>query len=158
MFNMGATEDAASRRPARSGDTRLRHEPSPKAENAELVRRIFDAFARKQGFALRGLFADDATWVVPGDGVMAGTFHGRDQIFRFLARLPKETDGTYGSRLIDVLASEDRAAALYRAFGSRKGRTLDIDQVLLFRIEDGLVRHVLALPCDPPTFEEFWAP
>jgi ketosteroid isomerase-like protein len=154
---MGATEDAASRRPARSGDTRLRREPSPKAENAELVRRIFDAFARKQGFALRGLFADDATWVVPGDGVMAGTFHGRDQIFRFLARLPKETDGTYGSRLIDVLASEDRAAALYRAFGSRKGRTLDIDQVLLFRIEDGRVVHVLALPCDPAAFEEFWA-
>ena len=94
---------------------------------------------------------------MPGDGVMAGTFQGRDRIFRFLARLPKETDGTYGSRLIDVLASEDRAAALYRAFGTRHGRTLDIDQVLLFRIEDGLVRHVLALPCDPPAFEEFWA-
>ena len=130
----------------------------PAAENAALVRRIFDAFARKQGFALRGLFAEDATWVVPGDGAMAGTFHGRDQIFRFLARLPKETGGTYGSRLIDVLASDDRAAALYRAFGSRNGRTLDIDQVLLFRIEDGLVAHVLALPCDPPAFEEFWGP
>ena len=129
----------------------------PSAENAELVRRIFDAFARKQGFALRGLFAEDATWVVPGDGIMAGTFAGRDQIFRFLARLPKETGGTYGSRLIDVLASDDRAAALYRAFGSRNGRALDIDQVLLFRIDDGLVRHVLALPCDPPAFEEFWA-
>ena len=95
---------------------------------------------------------------MPGDGVMAGTFRGRDQIFRFLARLPKETDGTYGSRLIDVLASDDHAAALYRAFGSRNGRTLDIDQVLLFRIENGLVVHVLALPCDPPAFEEFWGP
>ena len=129
----------------------------PSAENAELVRRIFDAFARKQGFALRGLFAEDATWVVPGDGIMAGTFTGRDQIFRFLARLPKETGGTYGSRLIDVLASDDRAAALYRAFGSRNGRALDIDQVLLFRIEDGLVKEVLALPSDPSAFEAFWA-
>ena len=154
---MGATEDAASRRPPRTGGTRLQGEPSQKtAENAELVRRIFDAFARKQGFALRGLFAEDATWVVPGDSVMSGTFQGRDQIFRFLARLPKETGGTYGSRLIDVLASDDRAAALYRAYGSRNGRTLDIDQVLLFRIEGGLVRNVLALPSDPSAFEEFW--
>ena len=95
-------------------------------------------------------------WVVPGDSVMSGTFQGRDQIFRFLARLPKETGGTYGSRLIDVLASDDRAAALYRAYGSRNGRTLDIDQVLLFRIEGGLVRNVLALPSDPSAFEEFW--
>ena len=128
------------------------------AENAELVRRIFDAFARKQGFALRGLFAEDATWVVPGDGVMAGTFLGRDRIFRFLATLPKETDGSYGSQLLDVLASDERAAALYRATGQRRGRTLDLDQVLLFRIEDGLVKEVLALPSDPAAFEEFWAP
>jgi hypothetical protein len=88
---------------------------------------------------------------------MAGTFRGREEIFRFLGRLPKETDGTYGSWLIDVLASDDRAAALYRAFGTRHGKTLDIEQVLLFRIEDGLVAHVLALPSDPSAFEEFWA-
>jgi uncharacterized protein len=128
-----------------------------RAENETLVRRIFDAFAQKRGFALRDVFARDATWVVPGEGRMAGTFTGRDEIFSFLGRLPKETDGTYSSSLIDVLASEDRAAALYRASGERNGVRLDLDQVLLFRIEDGLVRNVLALPSDPAAFERFWA-
>lgn len=125
--------------------------------NAAIVRRIFDAFARKEGFALRGLFAEDAVWNVPGSGVMAGVYRGRDEIFRFLARLPKETDGTYSSELVDVLASDRRAAALYRARGTRLGRTLELDQVLLFTIEDGLVREVLALPSDPDSFEAFWA-
>lgn len=128
------------------------------AENEAVVRRMFDAFARREGFALRGLFADDAVWTVPGRSVMAGTHRGRDAIFRFLARLPKETDGTYGSELLDVLASGERAAALYRARGSRRGRTLELDQVLLFRIDAGLVREVLALPSDPEEFEAFWAP
>lgn len=128
------------------------------AENAALVRRIFDAFARREGFALRGLFAEDAVWTVPGQGVMAGVYRGRDGIFRFLARLPKETGGTYGSELLDVLASDSRAAALYRARGTRRGRTLELDQVLLFRIDGGLVQEVLALPSDPEAFEEFWAP
>lgn len=127
------------------------------AANAALVRRIFDAFARKEGLALRGSFAEDAVWSVPGRGAMAGRYEGREAIFRFLARLPKETDGTYGSELIDILASDDRAAALYRARGVRHGRTLELEQVLLFRIEDGLVRHVLALPSDPDAFEAFWA-
>lgn len=129
----------------------------PAAENAAIVRRIFDAFARKEGLALRGLFADDAVWSVPGRGAMAGVYEGREAIFRFLARLPKETSGTYGSRLVDVLSSDERAAALYRASGSRDGRTLELDQVLLFRFEGGLVRDVLALPSDPEAFEEFWA-
>ena len=91
-----------------------------RAENEALVRHIFAAFAQKRGFALRNVFADDATWVVPGSGSMAGTFVGREQIFAFLGRLPKETDGTYSSSLIDVLASDDRAAALYRASGERQ--------------------------------------
>ena len=127
------------------------------AENAAIVRRIFDAFARQEGLALRGLFAEDAVWSVPGSGAMAGVYEGREAIFRFLARLSKETDGTYGSTLIDVLASGDRAAALYRASGARNGRRLELDQVLLFRIDGGLVRHVLALPSDPDAFEAFWA-
>lgn len=128
------------------------------AENEAVVREIFDAFARKEGFALRGLFAEDAVWTVPGSGVMSGVFRGREEIFRFLARLPKETGGTYRSELRDVLASAERAAAIYLARGTRRGRTLDLDQVLLFRIEDGLVRDVLALPSDPDAFEAFWAP
>lgn len=127
------------------------------AENEAIVRQIFDAFARKEGLALRGLFAEDAVWSVPGRGVMAATYEGRESIFRFLAKLAKETDGTYGSELVDVLASDDRAAALYRARGTRHGRTLELDQVLLFRIDGGFVRHVLALPSDPDAFEAFWA-
>ena len=133
-------------------------ERSPRRDgNEAVVRHIFDAFARKQGFALRGLFAADAVWTVPGDGAMAGVYRGREEIFRFLARLPKETDGTYTSQLVDVLLSDERAAALYRASGERHGRRLDLDQVLLFRFEDGLVREVLALPSDPAAFEDFWA-
>jgi ketosteroid isomerase-like protein len=127
------------------------------ASNEAVARRIFDAFARKEGFALRGLFAEDAVWTVPGSGAMAGVYHGRDRIFRFLARLPKETGGTYSSRLIDVLASDERAAALYRASGERNGRRLDLDQVLLFTIRDGLVQEVTALPSDPDAFDAFWS-
>ena len=126
--------------------------------NEALVRRIFDAFARKQGFSLRECFAEDAVWHVPGSSVMAGTYSGRSEIFRFLGNLPKLTDGTYTSRLIDVLASDGRAAALYRASGERDDRSLDIDQVLLFTIKSGLVTEVLALPNDPAAFEEFWGP
>jgi ketosteroid isomerase-like protein len=101
----------------------------------------------------------DGRWLDrAGDhGVMAGVYRGPDAIFRFLARLPKETDGTYRSQLVDVLASESRAAALYRASGTRRGRALDLDQVLLFRLADGAVQDVLALPSDPSAFEEFWA-
>ena len=125
--------------------------------NAALVRRIMKAFAEKEGFALRDCFAEDAVWHVPGSGVMSGTYRGRTEIFRFLARLPKLTNGTYRSTFIDALASAERGAGLYRARGEREGRSIDIDQLLLFTIRDGLVTEVLALPSDPLAFDAFWA-
>ena len=76
--------------------------------NAALVRRIMNAFAEKEGFALRDCFAEDAVWHVPGSGVMSGTYRGRAEIFRFLARLPKLTNGTHRSTFIDALASAER--------------------------------------------------
>jgi uncharacterized protein len=143
--------------PTADGPAATSTETATRDGNETVVRRIFDAFARRDVFALRGLFALDAVWTVPGDGAMAGVYRGPEAIFRFLARLPKETDGTYRSQLVDVLASDGRAAALYRASGVRRGRTLDLDQVLLFKLENGAVCEVLALPSDPAAFEEFWA-
>jgi ketosteroid isomerase-like protein len=128
-----------------------------RAENEAIVRKVFEAFALKQGFVLRDVFAADATWSVPGESTMAGTFRGRSEIFAFLGRLPKETGGSYSSSLVDVLASDDRAAALYVARGERRGKRLELDQVLLFTITDGLIQEVVALPSDPTAFETFWA-
>jgi ketosteroid isomerase-like protein len=124
--------------------------------NALLARRIFDAFERKDAFVLRELFAHDVVWRVGGTSGLAGVYRGRREIIRFLGSLPRLTNGTYASRLTDVLASENRAAVLYRATGIREGRTLDIDQLLLFTIRDGCVADVVALPSDQGAFDAFW--
>lgn len=124
--------------------------------NDTVVRRLFAAFERKDAFGLRAVFADDAVWQVGGASRVAGTYRGRREIVRFLGSLPRLTDGTYASRLIDVLASDDRAAVLYRATGQREGRELDIDQLLLFTLRDGVVIEVLALPSDQKAFDTFW--
>lgn len=125
-------------------------------DNVGVVRRLFDAFVRKDAFSLREGFAEDAVWTVHSSSVVGGTYRGRREIMRFLGSLPKLTDGTYSTRLIDVLASDDRAAVLYRATGRRQGRELDIDQVLLFTLRDGVVTEVLALPSDQHAFDRFW--
>jgi hypothetical protein len=46
---------------------------------------------------------------------------------------------------------------VYRAQGTREGRELDIDQVLLIDHRDGVWQRIVAIPSDPPAFEAFWA-
>jgi ketosteroid isomerase-like protein len=123
--------------------------------NAELVERLFAAFGR-DALALARLLADDVVWRVPGGTVMSGEYRGRDDVLQFLRQTRVHTDDTYRSELRYVVADDDRAVAVYRASGERKGRSLDIEQALFCRVSDGQLADVTAVPFDFPAFAEFW--
>jgi uncharacterized protein len=130
---------------------------SPAHRNLERIRDAFRAFAERDGITLGRLLGDDAVWRVPGRSGMAGEYRGRHEIFAFLRRTAELTDGTYRADLKGVWGGDGVVAALYRATGSRRGRELDIDQVLVFRFDGDELREVLAVPSDPDAFDAFWA-
>ena len=123
--------------------------------NEALVRRLFAAFGHDP-MAVSAAFARDVVWRVPGHTVMSGEYRGRRDVVEFLRRTGVETGGTYRSRLHTVFADDQWAVAIYRATGSRNGIDLDVDQALVMRIAEGLVRDVTAVPLDS-AFELFWA-
>jgi ketosteroid isomerase-like protein len=121
------------------------------------IRRVFAAFRGGDPRALFEVIAEDAVWVVNGTVPVAQRYEGRARIFELFRETRRLTDGTYLSELRWALADADHAVAVYRARGSRVGRTLDIDQVLLIGHTDGVWREITAIPSDPPAFEAFWA-
>jgi ketosteroid isomerase-like protein len=122
----------------------------------EGIRRVFDAFAGGGVRALFDVIAEDAVWVVNGTVPVAQVYEGRDRIFELFRETRRLTEGTYRSDLRWAVAGDEHAAAVYRATGSRLGRSLDIDQVLLIDHTNGVWRRVTAVPPDPPAFEAFW--
>jgi ketosteroid isomerase-like protein len=123
----------------------------------EGIRRVFAAFTGGDPRALFEVIAADATWVVNGTVSVAQVYEGRSRIFELFRDTRRLTDNTYLSTLRWSLADDEHAVAVYRAQGSRLGRELDIDQVLLIDHVDGVWQHVVAVPSDPPAFEAFWA-
>lgn len=125
--------------------------------NVARIRQAFDAFRRRDSVVIGRLIGDDTVWRVPGRSSMAGEYRGREEIFEFLRTTAVLTDGTYSVDLRSVVGGDEVVAALYRATGRRGDRSLDIDQVLVFRFEDGGWAEVLAVPLDPEAFDAFWA-
>jgi ketosteroid isomerase-like protein len=121
------------------------------------IRRVFDAFRGGDPRALFEVIADDAVWIVNGTVPVANAYEGREQIFHLFRETRRLTGGTYLSTLKWWLSDDAHAAAVYRAQGNREGRELDIDQVLLIDHADGVWQRIVAIPSDPPAFEEFWA-
>jgi uncharacterized protein len=123
--------------------------------NAALTRRVFAAFGRDPK-VISAAMSRDVVWRVPGNTMMSGEYRGRRDVVEFLRRTGLETAGTYRSTLRDVLANDDWAIAIYRAYGTRNGIELDVDQALVIRCEDGLWKEITAVPLDS-AFDAFWA-
>jgi uncharacterized protein len=128
---------------------------TPEHPNAELTRRVFAAFGHN-AMAISAALSRDIVWRVPGNTVMSGEYRGRRAVIQFLQRTGHETHGTYGSKLHTVLANDDWGLAVYRAWGTRNGIELDVDQAFVIRFEDGCWKEVTAVPLDP-SFDAFWA-
>ena len=118
---------------------------------------MFAAFSGGDARALFEVIDPAAVWRVPGSVSVAQEYCGRDRIFELFRDTRRLTDGTYLSELRWAVADDDHAVAVYRARGTRLGRALDIDQVLLITHVDGVWTDVTALPTDPEAFAEFWA-
>jgi len=121
------------------------------------IRRVFDAFRGGDARALFEVIATDAVWIVNGTVPVAQVYEGRERIFELFRETRRLTGGTYLSTLRWALADDEHAVAVYRAQGRRRGRELDIDQVLLIDHVDGVWQRIVAIPSDPPAFEAFWA-
>jgi ketosteroid isomerase-like protein len=121
------------------------------------IQRVFDAFRGGDPRALFEVIAEDAVWIVNGTVPVAQSYCGRERIFELFRETRRLSDGTYLSTLRWALADDEHAVAVYRAQGTRLGRELDIDQVLLIDHEGGVWKRIVAIPSDPPAFERFWA-
>lgn len=126
--------------------------------NAARVRQMFQAFRAGDVETIRALIPADAVWRFPGRrGQLAGEHRGRDAIFAFLLNVQALTQGTFHLDLIDVVANDAHAVALFRGHGTRQGKTLDNPTCLRMRLEDGQVKEVWEFVWDLYDVDEFWA-
>ncbi len=126
--------------------------------HAAAARHGFESFVRGDVAALLGLFDPDAVWHVPGANSMTGDYRGLEEIGAFLRRTAELTGGTYEVDLLWAVADDDHLVTVYRARGERAGgRTLDIEQALLIRVENGRWTDIRAVPLDQVAFDRFWS-
>lgn len=124
--------------------------------NEELIRKGYAAFLTGDMATLSDLFADDVVWHAQGRNQLAGTFHGKEEVFASFQKVFELTGGTFKLDIHAVLADDEHAVVLTRATGEREGRKLDDNSVQVFHISDGKVTEQWLHPGDVYASDEFW--
>ncbi len=96
-------------------------------ENAELVRRGYEAFNTADIATLTEILDENASWHTPGRSSIAGSYQGRDAVFGQFGRYGGDTGGTFKADLKQVFTADDgRVIGLHHNSGERNGKRLDI--------------------------------
>jgi ketosteroid isomerase-like protein len=127
--------------------------------NQALVRRGYEAFNAADIDTLGPMFADDAIHVIPGDNQISGEHQGRDTVLGVYGRIGELTAGNFTADLTSLEDLGDgRVRATHRHRGSRPdGRTVDIEEQIVFTIQDGKFARLESSFADTAAEDAFWA-
>jgi len=127
--------------------------------DAEAVAAGFEALARGDMDAFAAGFHEDATWNHRNDDRLGGIHAGRNALMEFIAESGRLTDGTLAPVPTAVMDNRKGlvAVAVHITASRPDGRTWDDEQVLLFTVEDGLVRAVDQFIGNPAGATAFWS-
>jgi uncharacterized protein len=88
---------------------------------------------------------------------LAGNYRGAQAILEYFGQLAHESQGSLRVEPQTMAASADQVFVLERVTGTRKGRTLDTTDVLVFKLNNGVVTEVTYFPSDYPVDVQFWS-
>ena len=126
--------------------------------NIELMRRYSETLTAGQAADVLPFFTDDLQLHIPGRSPHAGTFHGRDAVLAYYTRIFQDTEGHFENLGVDdILASDTHAVSLVRWRVQRGGKTLEIDRVVIYRIEDGKIAEIWVRDWDQYAYDELFA-
>lgn len=123
-------------------------------ENAELVRRGYDAFIAADIEWLNEHLHENVIWHVPGKSQLAGDYKGREAVLAFFAK--SVTVALPDFEIHDVLASEDHVVALLSITWRRNdGETFADRAVQIYHVAEGQALESWTMDDDLAGFDAF---
>ena len=100
----------------------------------------------------------DHTWVICGQGRLAGSYEGPDAIFGLWKRIARTSRRRIAIEVQDVLANDRRGVVLVVDAASEAESRLDERQVAVFVFaDDSTVERATFIYEDPAAYDSFWS-
>lgn len=126
------------------------------SENAELIRRAFDAWAAGTG-SFFDLLADDATWTITGSSPLGGTYTSREEFLEGAIRpLGRRLSVPIRPTVRTIVAQRDEVVVLWDGQATAvDGLAYDNTYCWVMRVADGRITDVTAF-FDAPRLTDLW--
>jgi ketosteroid isomerase-like protein len=124
-------------------------------EDAELVRRGYEAFIAGDMEWLNGHLHENVVWHVPGHNLTSGDYHGRENVLAFFARSVQIALPEF--EIHDVVASDDHVVVLTPIRWRRNDNSETYEDHIgqVFHLDGGQVLEVWTMGENLAGFDQF---
>ena len=133
--------------------SRPRHTEHP---NLAVAQALWTATAEGDADAIRDLLVDDVVWITSGRNPLAGVRHGPDEVLDYLAQVGETSEDLF-SELDGIYVADDAAIIAYHVSARRADKRLEMDYLLMLKVDGGRITKALMVPVDQYTNDEFWS-
>jgi hypothetical protein len=128
----------------------------------ELLDRLHEAqnelYAGGSSAALEQLVAPHVTWIVPGESLIAGIYHGIEEVLGYCRARGALADHTFRMKRRDILVGDgDRLAALTDGLATIREVDHRWSTVGLYEIYGQRITACWLLPLDQRAFDAIWS-
>ncbi|BBM89654.1 hypothetical protein COTS27_01360 [Spirochaetota bacterium] len=121
--------------------------------NVKIVQNFFTAYGNNDLQGIRNVMATDVEWFIPGRHKLSGTKKGIEQVVDFFKLLQK---ANFRAEPIIFAANDDYVIDVHRGWSTSDETDVDMNWVLLYKIENGKIKKVLNFTSDAYTSDVFF--
>jgi len=122
--------------------------------NEEVARSSTEALTKGDMESFFAHHTDDVVVHFPGRGSMAGDYRGKDGLGQLFQKQMQMLDSPPEIENHDILANDEHAVVLNNTRGTRGGKTLEQQQVVVMHIRDGKIAEVWLQFSDQQAMDE----
>jgi carboxylesterase len=110
-------------------------------DNAKVVRRLFEFFARRELDQAVALFSETAQFQAPGSSAISGTYRGRAGVLEFWRRQIDLSAGSFRTRVVSLEAEGDDVVVDVDVSAVLAGEPVSWRRAVSYRVSGGQIVH-----------------
>ena len=134
----------------------MREQDTVREWNLALVRRFCEARANGDQEAIMGCLTEDVVWRYPGRNPLAREYRGKEDVASFFRALREVTGGNFSSETERIMVDETAAFVHELPRGTMKGKSLEWETMLMFRLRDGKIAEATVFQNIQHELDEWW--
>lgn len=124
--------------------------------NEKVIKEMYKSLERGEFQNYFSVLSEEVVYRAAGDCVISGVHKGKEKLKEIGMITFKETGGTHSVKMKSLVSTDSHVAVVDTWRAKRKGKEIEMDNLLVYRLENDKIVEIIEFLGDEKAHDEFW--